>query len=191
MKAILAAAAISISFLSACNSNTETAEHKEPAKESSAAAGTAAPESKPVAGSAEIVTAYIQLKNALVADNANDAASAGTALTTAFSKFDKSALTADQKKTYEELEADAKEHAEHISKNGSNIKHQREHFEELSQDIRQLATSFPSGQTLYVTHCPMYNNNKGADWLSESKEIKNPYFGKNMLTCGSVKSEIR
>jgi hypothetical protein len=36
----------------------------------------------------------------------------------------------------------------------------------------------------------MANNNKGALWLSEVKEIKNPYFGSKMLTCGSVKKQI-
>jgi hypothetical protein len=36
----------------------------------------------------------------------------------------------------------------------------------------------------------MYNDKKGAIWLSETKEIKNPYYGKKMLTCGNVKEEI-
>jgi Cu(I)/Ag(I) efflux system membrane fusion protein len=30
-------------------------------------------------------------------------------------------------------------------------------------------------------------NNKGAYWLSETKEITNPYFGASMLACGEVK----
>jgi hypothetical protein len=37
----------------------------------------------------------------------------------------------------------------------------------------------------------MYNNNKGATWLSETKEIKNPYMGKKQPTCGSLKEEIK
>ncbi|NNC61403.1 MAG: DUF3347 domain-containing protein, partial [Eudoraea sp.] len=39
-------------------------------------------------------------------------------------------------------------------------------------------------------HCPMANSNKGADWLSSSKEIRNPYYGEAMLTCGSVRGEL-
>ena len=50
---------------------------------------------------------------------------------------------------------------------------------------------FKPTQTLYVDHCPMYNDNKGATWLSEVKQIKNPYLGKKMPTCGSVKEEIK
>ena len=40
--------------------------------------------------------------------------------------------------------------------------------------------------TLYVQKCPMANSNKGAIWISTEKEIKNPYYGDAMLTCGSV-----
>jgi membrane fusion protein, copper/silver efflux system len=35
-------------------------------------------------------------------------------------------------------------------------------------------------------HCPMADNDKGADWLSSEKEIMNPYFGESMLRCGEV-----
>lgn len=39
---------------------------------------------------------------------------------------------------------------------------------------------------LYVAHCPMALNDKGASWVSHVKEIRNPYFGESMLTCGSI-----
>jgi hypothetical protein len=37
----------------------------------------------------------------------------------------------------------------------------------------------------------MYNENKGAMWISEMKEVKNPYFGAKMLTCGTVEEVIK
>jgi hypothetical protein len=37
----------------------------------------------------------------------------------------------------------------------------------------------------------MYNDGKGAVWISEAKAIKNPYYGSQMLTCGSVKKEFK
>ncbi len=46
----------------------------------------------------------------------------------------------------------------------------------------------PLETTLYSIHCPMAFQNKGADWLQWSKEIRNPYFGDAMLTCGEVKN---
>jgi hypothetical protein len=139
----------------------------------------------------EIVNAYLQLKNALTEDNSKSAAAAGKNLIAAFENFDKSALTAAQKKTYEDVEADAKEHAEHIGANGGNIEHQREHFELLSKDIYDLVKAFGGGQVLYKDFDPMFNNGKGAFWLSETKEIKNPYMGKAMLASGSVIEVIK
>ncbi len=88
----------------------------------------------------EIISAYLQMKNAFTEDNSIGAAAPGRKLETAFNNFDKSSLTPAQKKTYEDVEADAREHAEHIGANGGNIEHQREHFEFLSKDIYDLVT---------------------------------------------------
>ena len=139
----------------------------------------------------EIMSAYLQLKNALTKDNSSDAASSGTMLEAAFKNFDKTALTPAQKNTFEDIADDAIEHAEHIGKNGGKIAHQREHFKMLSDDIYDLVKAFGGGQPLYKDFCPMYNDGKGAFWLSETKEIKNPYFGKGMSTCGEVKEEMK
>ncbi|MBN4085566.1 DUF3347 domain-containing protein [Flavobacteriaceae bacterium AH-315-B10] len=135
-----------------------------------------------------IVDAYIQIKNGLVADSDKDAAKGGTAMVEAFSKFDMTALEGDTHKEYMEIMESAKEHAEHIVK--SDIAHQREHFEVMSTDINDLITLLGTEKTLYHDFCPMANNNKGAYWLSEVEEIKNPYFGAKMMKCGSVKKQI-
>jgi hypothetical protein len=37
----------------------------------------------------------------------------------------------------------------------------------------------------------MAKDGKGAMWLSETKEIKNPYFGDKMMECGEVNEIIR
>lgn len=152
---------------------------------------TAVADTKATVSIKEIVTAYLQLKNAFTKDNSEAAATTGASLETVFKTFDKTVLSADQKKIFEDVEDDAREHAEHIGKNGGNIAHQREHFEMLSKDIYDLVKAFGGGQTLYKDFCPMYNNNKGAFWLSEIKEIKNPYLGKAMPTCGIMKEEIK
>jgi hypothetical protein len=36
----------------------------------------------------------------------------------------------------------------------------------------------------------MYNKGKGGIWLSETREIKNPFYGNKMLTCGSVQKAL-
>ena len=91
-----------------------------------------------------------------------------------------------------DLADDLKEHAEHIGANAGKIAHQREHFVMLSKDVADLIKTFGNGgQTLYKDFCPMANNGKGAIWISELKEIKNPYQGSKMLTCGSVKETLK
>lgn len=131
-----------------------------------------------------IIDAYIQIKNGLVADSKENAAKGAEALLIAFSEFDMTALTGTTHNEYMEILESAKEHAEHIVK--SPIDHQREHFETLSMDINDLITLLGTEKTLYQDYCPM----KKVIWLSETKEIKNPYYGSEMLTCGSVKKEI-
>jgi hypothetical protein len=109
-------------------------------------------------------------------------------LSEGLAKVDKSFFTPEQKKVYDENEEDLKEHAEHIGK--SKIDHQREHFVMLSEDVYSLVKAFGGGKTLYHDHCPMANNNKGALWISETAEIKNPYMGSSMPTCGTVEEKI-
>jgi hypothetical protein len=139
----------------------------------------------------KVVSAYLSLKNALTNDNGNGAASAAKEVSEAVSKVDEISLTPEQKKVYTDVKDDIKEHSEHIASNGSNIPHQREHFDLLSQDMIDLVKVTGSTQTLYRDFCPMYNNKKGASWLSETKDIKNPYYGKKMPKCGEVKEEIK
>ena len=139
----------------------------------------------------EMVSQYLQMKNALANDNGKDAASAGNAFVESMGKMDKTSLTTEKKKIWDDISDDAKEMAEHIGKNADKIEHQREHFDMLSKDMYDMVKAFGAGQTLYKDYCPMYNNKKGATWLSETKEIKNPYLGKKMPTCGEVKEEIK
>jgi hypothetical protein len=138
----------------------------------------------------EIVSGYINLKNALVNDNNKEAIAAANEINASVQNVNLSSLTPEQKKTYDELKDDIREHAEHIA-SSEDIAHQREHFDLLSADMIDLVKAAGSSQLLYRDFCPMYNNKKGAFWLSETKEIKNPYYGKEMRGCGEVKEEIK
>lgn len=146
---------------------------------------------KASAGIKEIVDHYLHIKNALANDNASEAASGAKAMENALSRLDKSLLTAEQKTAYDRDEEELKEHAEHITKNGDNIKHQRSHFVGLSEVIYTLVKNFGAGRPLYHDHCPMARDNQGAMWVSEVKEIKNPYFGSAMFKCGRVEEVIQ
>ena len=184
--------------IAACN-NTNKAASRDAAKDTTKQAATpstaviAKPGIDPKATEAVngLVHDYLQVKNALAKDNIGDAAAAGQALASAFDKFDQSRLTTEQKKSYNDIADDAKEMATHIGMSTSKLPHQREHFDMLSKDMYDLVKLTGAGQPLFVDHCPMYNNKKGAIWLSEMKAIKNPYMGSAMPTCGVIKEELK
>lgn len=190
MKSLLFIAAIGTTILAACNNGNTTSKTAADTIQTKSE-GRATAETKTTTPVKDILGGYLQLKNALANDNGSDAAAAGNTMVDAFQNFDKSSLTAAQKKTYEDVEDDAREHAEHIGKNANNVPHQREHFDMMSKDMYELVKTFGAGQPLYKDSCPMYNEGKGAIWLSELKEIKNPYLGKKMPTCGTVKEELK
>ncbi|WP_143307203.1 DUF3347 domain-containing protein [Chitinophaga vietnamensis] len=189
-KILLSATAVSVLILAACNNNA----HKEAAAAPSAPVA-ALVDSKADAGFTTswkaVVDQYLALKNGLAADDDVVAAKAGEAMYQALVTIKTDALAADQQKIYKDNEDDLKEHAEHIGKNAGNIGHQREHFEQMSADMLALVKAFGAGQTLYQDHCPMYNNNKGGSWLSETEAIKNPYMGSKMSDCGSVQTVFK
>ncbi len=193
MKNIIFAIAIAATTLTACNNISDKSPESQTAvKDTDNLKAEMVTDSTNNVSIKGIVNAYLKLKNALTNDNSNDAATAGASVQTAFKDFDKTGLTASQRKVFEDIEDDAGEHAEHIGKNGGNIAHQREHFEMLSKDMYDLVKLVGNeGQTLYKDFCPMYNDKKGAFWISETKDIKNPYMGKAMSTCGTMKEEIK
>lgn len=60
----------------------------------------------------------------------------------------------------------------------------REAFKPLSDSlIKCLADNNVPKGTYYEVYCPM----AGASWLQASKDVKNPYMGKAMSSCGVIK----
>lgn len=185
--------AAAISFSACHNPNSETGKSSSKADTTSASPVQTAThaQSGDAVAIEEVVSDYLQIKNALAQDDAKEAAAGGTAFVEAMDKMNNSSMTADQKKAYEDIAGDAKEMAEHIGKSVDRIAHQREHFEMLSKDMYDLVTVFKPGRPLYKEFCATYNNGKGVAWISETREIKNPYLGKKTPGCGEVKEEIK
>ncbi len=136
----------------------------------------------------EIVTNYLKIKNALTKDDSDSAANAGKILSKTLTTISSNNLTSNQKKEYLKIVNEAKQNTEHIKNNSGKIEHQRERFAMLSKNMNDLIKMFGTKQKLYQDYCPMYNDGKGGFWISETKEIRNPYFGSEMLSCGTIKT---
>jgi Protein of unknown function (DUF3347) len=72
--------------------------------------------------------------------------------------------------------------------NENDVEVKRKSFQMISMQLFDLIRTVQyDKEVVYLQHCPMAFNEQGADWLSNSKDIRNPYIPKKMLTCGEVK----
>lgn len=126
---------------------------------------------------------YIDIKNALVNDNYEQAKQAA-------SDF-QNALEGTDTKLSEAQRADLKQSAGRLAQ-AKDIAALRENFSNLSHQLYQVvqANNDLTDQTLYWQHCPMAMNNKGANWLSMEEKVQNPYMGQRMPGCGSVQETL-
>jgi len=138
----------------------------------------------------KLASSYLTLKDALVATDSEEAKEAASQVVAFLEKVDSSLLKEDGHLYWMEQQNTIKTHSENIAAS-NDIEEQRKQFDFLSQALVKATKVFGIGEaTLYVQHCPMANDNNGADWLSNVEEIRNPYFGDKMLTCGLVKTTI-
>ncbi len=133
---------------------------------------------------------YFALKEALVKTDGNTASTKATALLSAINAVKMGVLKSDEHIVWMKVIANLKEDAEHIA-DTKEVTHQRDHFITLSKSIYQLIKVTKQESPTYYQHCPMANDGKGADWLSKENNIKNPYFGSKMLTCGKTVETIK
>ena len=75
-------------------------------------------------------------------------------------------------------------------KKAAGLSQLRETFSVFSDSLSALVKSgkLKPAESLYLVHCPMAFNDKGADWISDVPKVINPYFGDEMLHCGKVKA---
>jgi hypothetical protein len=130
----------------------------------------------------KVLAAYIDVKNALTTDDNAVTKTKASELLSAINAVSMDKFTPVQHKlwmTYsEKLQFDSR----HISESNA-IDHQREHFTSLSKNLYEVVKGLKlNTTTVYEQYCPM----KKATWLSETSSIKNPYYGKQMLTCGKT-----
>ncbi|MBC6489625.1 DUF3347 domain-containing protein [Flavihumibacter stibioxidans] len=133
---------------------------------------------------------YFGLKDALVKSDAITAASKAAAILTAINAVQMNKMKMEDHMAYMKVEADLKKDAITISTK-KDIAVQREAFANLSKNMIDLIKGVKPTEAVYLQHCPMYNDGKGADWLSKENGIKNPYYGNMMLNCGKTVETIK
>lgn len=181
--AIMVMAIVSLTAISCKNSNKESTTHMQTEMNSS---NTKMDSDVQSSAATQVLESYMELKDALIATDEKTAADAGKKLESALKDFNVDDYTPEQIKELSDIIEVAIEHAEHISR--SDISHQREHFQMLSNDMIDMVAITGTNHTLYQQHCPMYAD--GGTWLSLEKKVSNPYYGSKMMNCGEVQKVI-
>lgn len=140
----------------------------------------------------QLLNSYYALKDAFVKEDTTAISKNGSNLIAACDSLKLKELKID-----EAILATAKQTTENIASEvkgilgEKNIDEQRKDFHLVSNDIYSLIRTVRyDKQIIYFQHCSMAFDNNGADWLSASNEIVNPYLPKKMLDCGTNKDSV-
>lgn len=128
----------------------------------------------------KILQSYYQIKDALVIGNNKKASEASTAYIKNLNGLSFMLISQENVRT---LLHDAGTIADAVS-----IEKQRAAFSNFSSNMVDVAKALKlSALPVYVQYCPM----KKTYWLSNEKNIRNPYYGSSMLTCGKVTETVQ
>ena len=142
----------------------------------------------------QVLNSYYSLKDALVASDTIKANAAARQLINTAENLKFEEISGDSTGLIKET---AKSFASTI--NGSSlgllgekgIEAKRKEFEMITEAMWSLSRTVRyDGGKIYYQYCPMAFDDKGAYWLSNEREIRNPYFGDRMLKCGSVEDSL-
>ncbi len=136
------------------------------------------------------LTDYFALNQTLIEDNQDGAKAAAKKLSETVRKFDMSKLEGEQMDFYHMQLSKINAALGNIEKS-ADIEETRLELASLSEAMYSLAKAYhPNDVELYYQFCPMARNNEGANWLSLTKEIINPYMGQRMLKCGRTQETL-
>jgi Cu(I)/Ag(I) efflux system membrane fusion protein len=136
----------------------------------------------------KLISLYLKLKDQLVESNNSSTKKIAKEIHLLSSNIPISFYDTKQGQSYLDKSNKIKKYASDISQI-EDIEEQRMIFEDLSNSIIELVDNFETGTKLYIQFCPMAFNDKGANWISDSNKIMNPYFGSAMLRCGNITKE--
>lgn len=162
-------------------SKTETHDHS---------SHTASTEMQEVNQLKSVFNNYFLVKDALVKSDANTTSTKAKDLLTALDAVQMNKLSNEEHTVWMKVMKGLAFDAGHIAET-KDVAHQRDHFMSLSKNMYELIKVSNQETPVYYQHCPMANKGKGANWLSKENAIKNPYYGSQMLTCGSTVETIK
>lgn len=142
----------------------------------------------------ELIAAYLGLKDALVASDTAKASAAALKLAIASDSLKVNEIQGD---TSNIIKQTAGTYTSMITSSAkglageNSLTEMRKEFEMIADNLWQLTRVVKyDGQKLFWQYCPMAFNNRGAYWISSERQVRNPYFGDQMLECGKVADSL-
>ncbi len=133
---------------------------------------------------------YFDLKDELVKSDAKSTSEKAKRLMNVINMVKMQELKSDVHTVWMKVMNDLKSDTDKIA-NATNIEKQRASFITLSENMYQLMKVSKIETPIYFQHCPMANDGKGANWLSKENQVKNPYYGSKMMSCGKTIETIK
>jgi len=137
----------------------------------------------------DVYEAYLDMKNAFVESDAEKVSAESKDVIAALENVNMGLLDHDPHMAWMDQLEILNSTVETIS-NSSDIDEQRKAFTNFNLAFYKSVKLFGLNEKAYFQYCPMANNDTGAYWLSETEEIRNPYFGDMMLACGETREVI-
>jgi hypothetical protein len=192
-------AATAFAFLTNCSGNKKEESTTESGNEKAEVADAAAAASEPqfqVDGKfqeqlAVVFTSYVELKDAFVSSDAAKVKTEANETNQALAKVDMKLLSGAAHNDWMNYLSPIRESLAEITAS-EDIEAQRKSFSTLTDNLYKSVKAFGlGGKDAFYDFCPMAFNNEGGYWLSDQEEIRNPYFGDKMLTCGEVREKLK
>ena len=136
-----------------------------------------------------IFESYFTLKDALIKSDGKLSATLAKDLLTNINSVKMEKLSSEEHTVWMKVMSSLKSNTEKMSETAS-VEKQRIAFMDLSAYFYDLLKVSKQENAIYYQNCPMYNDGKGANWLSKESTIKNPYYGSQMMSCGKTVETI-
>lgn len=139
-----------------------------------------------------LLDAHFAIQTALAGDDSGVAAEAAAGARAALRALPAADLPPALRASWEAAHSPALGGAVDALVSAGDLAAQRSAFENWDAAARAAFAEFglPPGRTAYLVHCPMAFDFRGADWLQADDAVLNPYFGAEMLRCGTIRGPL-
>jgi len=143
-------------------------------------------------GMGKLLQDYFEIQNFLAGDDFPSSKKAGEGFESTLREIDPDLLKGEARSAWMEIRERLQKGAVKVARS-QDIEALRTGFEDLSIGmagaVERLGVEIKG--PVFELYCPMAFRDKGALWLQQDEDVRNPYFGAMMLKCGEVKRQLK